>query len=260
MSREQQNQAINTIILNVLSFVKASNAKPSLDKLFSMIWDIVFDKLYLNGIHQSSSDMNNELYGAYQLNVREFLLYKIISIFRHYKIDYSPMVYTDEVKLLEKIKTSKKSVVLVSTHNGFSHNLKLFEDLGRGISTIGIQHYVKDALSKSGIKNDINIISKDKFSLVFLKKAVADGDLISCTVDYSVNKGPFQHINPNLFKFAAQEKLKIYFTKSEIQDNGFVRIIFGNAPTVNDGDANAQAYIKFYNSNVYSRRILKVGD
>lgn len=244
----------------MLRFVKASNITLSTDKIFRMLWAIVFDKLYLNGIHQSSNDINAELYGAYQLNVREFLLYKIISIFRHYKIDYSPLVYTDEIKLLDKIKSSKKSVVLVSIHNGFSHNLKLFENHERRISTIGIQQYVKDALDKSGVKKNINIISKDRFSLVYLKKVVADGDIISCTVDYSVNKGPFQHINANLFKFAAQEKLTIYFTKSEVQDNGDVRIILGAAPTVNDGDSNAQAYIKFYNSNGYTRRSLKVGD
>lgn len=248
------------MISSALNFVIASGVKLGADKLFQMVWGIVFDKLYLNGIRDANVDIESELFGAYQLNVREFLLFKIVSIFRHYKIDYSPSVYTDELALLKKIKASKNSVVLVSIHNGFSHNLKLFEDQDRSINTIGLRPYVDEALARSGIKSKVNIITKDKYSLAYLKKVITDGGIISCTVDYSVNKGPFQFIKPNLFKFAAQGKLKVYFTKSEVQDNGQVKIMLGTAPTINDGDANAQAYIEFYNSTGYTRRNLTVGE
>lgn len=260
MSRKLQNQILNTMIASALHFIHVSGVKLSADKLFQMVWGIVFNQLYLNGIRDGSVDIEGELFGAYQLNVREFLLYKIVSIFRHHKIDYAPFVYTDDLALLKKIKASKKSVVLVSIHNGFSHNLKLFEDQKRAINTIGLRPYVDEALERSGIKGNVNIITKDKYSLAYLKKVIADGGLISCTVDFSVNKGPFQFIKANLFKFAAQGKLQVYFTKSEVQDNGQVKIMLGAAPSIDDGDANAQAYIEFYNSTGYTRRNLTVGE
>jgi hypothetical protein len=221
-----------------------------------MLWAILFERLYLKGIHAQDNKINHEVYGTYQLNLREFLLYKIISVFRHYKIDYSPLVFTDETDLLNEIKASKKSVVLVSVHNGFAHNIKLFENTNRTVSTIGDKSFVLGALDRSGILSKMNIINVDKYSLVYLKKSVANGDLISCTVDYCINKGVFKYINPNLFKFSAKENLALYFTKSEVQDSGAVKIMLARAPSTDDALKNVQAYINFYNTIGYSRKSL----
>lgn len=256
MSREIQNKALNSIIISAIQYAKSYDTGITPQKLFRIIWKMVFDTLFLNGMHDKNVDIYKSLYGAYQLDFKGFLLYKIIAIFKQFEIDYTPTVFSNDDPLLDEIINAKQAIILVSTHNGFTHNLKLFENVNRRITTIGMHMGVAEAMKQSGVKKKINVITKDKYSLAYLKKAVLNGDLISIAVDYTIDNKSFDRINPNLFEFASANTIPLYFTKPEVLQTGDVNIMLKLASPTQTGLENAQDYIKFCNSVGQSRKVL----
>lgn len=259
----EQSKYLNAIIANVIDFYATGKQKITADNLFNKIWQLVYAQLLIGDANKSdlSASTNTFLYGPYQLNIREFLLLKIIKILKKHNIHYAPVLIVENNSAFDKIKQANGSAIVVSTHNGFAHIVKMFNHLGRSVTTIGTQPFTNQALSRSGVTAHTNIINRDRYCLAYLKKSIEKGELISSTVDFRLSETSnedFKYISPALFAFAKKFTVPLYFLNIDVSVSGKVELSFKLAENSASPEETANQFIDYYNLNRSPKRVLSV--
>jgi hypothetical protein len=261
MAAITQDQILNNLIINTVKYAASIKHHKSSDYLFKTVWEIIYKQIILYGVddEQESVQLKHEIYGPYQLNIRECLLLKIICLFRAHKVHYSPKLQVDG-DALKELKNNPQAAVFVSTHNGFAHFVKVLTGLGSDVSTIGYEPHVRQSLNMSGVQSKIHVINNDRYSLAHLQEHIGRGNLVSTTVDFQINKGRFENISPAMFKFAQMNSLPLYFAKSEVLDSGEVKIYLQQSSQLDSATplSRANDFIAFHNSVSPSQKSLHV--
>ena len=258
---KEQNQHLDNLISNLLYFFSNSSKKITTNDLFNKIWEIVYHQILISGSDQDIAlkEIATTLYGPYQLNIRELLLLKIVDIFRKNNIIYTPNIIAKDGAILNQIKLSSEPAIFVSTHNGFAHNIKLLTYLGRKVTTIGLPSYTNLALNRSGIASNVNIVNQDSYCLAYIKKDIANGALISSTVDFKLGNESFKYISPALFDFSKRINAALYFSRSEVLADGKVELHFQLSSNSALPEESANQFIQYCATSL-SQKSLVVKD
>lgn len=155
----------------------------------------------------------------------------------------------------------KEPFVILHFHDGFSFISKVLIEQDRNFTRIvdDPESYLEALEKKFPGVSCANAVGVDMFSLALANKAARKGDAICCAIDYKDNKeGSYSHVSPAMIEFSNRNKLDVFFVKSDISDDGDVRLFCWGPFNGLDAEACANSFIKLYNSHGESRRSLTV--
>jgi hypothetical protein len=233
------------------------------DILFKNIWEElsaqnIFDKYTEN----KTVEGQKYFFTPYQLNFKQYILLLICTSFYFSEINFIPRVIPQNTTLLEELSKTTKSFLVVMVHDGFAHGSSAFQKMGRPINIIGDQESSQDAIKKSGLQAEVNIIRPSQFALAFLQERIKHQEILSCNVDFRVSRdaqsGIYQYISPALFKFAILNNIPIIYTRGLVNKDGSVNLFLRKGSDyLNESDLAAE-FIKFINEVDGNQRILSV--
>lgn len=228
------------------------------NELFKEVWDCLkFDMQLKNALEKISSGM----FQLFSYNTYERLYGLIIITMINKGVGVRPtLITTTETKdLLNSIAISSEPNIVIGIHNGFAFGAAIFSNLNKKISVISSSNNILDTLIRSGANlRLIELINDDLKSLIKMKDLMNRGVLPVNCVDFVSNRGVYECINPNLFKFSLQTRSNLFFIRSEVTEDGYIKIEAIKHDSCGDSLADVHAFIDFHHrtSNIQRRYVI----
>jgi len=247
---------------HVRSFIDC-NKSLSPDILFKRIWDeLSTQNTFEKYIGNKTIEGRKYFFTPYQLNFKQYILLLICTTFYFNGINFIPRVIPQDKNLIEALSRTTQSFLVVMVHDGFAHGSSVFKEMGKPFSMIGDKESIQDAIKKSGIHIDVNIISPNQFALVSLQERVKHQEILSCNVDFRISSasrsGIYQYISPALFKFAILNNIPTIFTRGVVNSDGAVNLFLRKGSHGLSESDLAIEFIEFINEIDHDQRILSI--
>ena len=255
-----QNHAVPVLYAHIyqmtLSLSKSHQGSP--DVLFKELWDyfqkLIKGNLFVDVIKGSS-------FGAYQLNINEYLSLHLTHALQKNGLDYSPEVIGNINGIQAQI-SKKKPFIVISLHNGFIDICKLlYEKISPEIkfSSIAAEPFASYAIKKSRFLGTINRIAVDRYCYIYLKKAIDNHEIVHMALDHSnENENFFQYIDPSIFQFAKLYQISLFFMRTEVLNNGWREVHFLENHPSGSIDNDCKEFLKFMHKGHNFRRQLQI--
>lgn len=151
-------------------------------------------------------------------------------------------------------------LLVVHIHDGHRFFSRTVVQHGRDLARI-VSNPAKHLrfLKRLGIDTSrIHLIKDDVLSLVHLRNAVREKQVLCCAIDYPDARGRSVYINPAIFGFANRSKIPVYFAKAHVAKDGSAKLISAG-PYVNvDPIICAKRFLDFFNSVGESRVKMRI--
>lgn len=255
----EKNQKLYAYVQNFID----SNKFDGPDILFKKIWDeLSTQNVFKKYIGNKAIEGRKYFFTPYQLNFNQYILLLICTTFYFKGINFIPRVIPQDKNLIDELSKTTQSFLVVMVHDGFAHGSSVFQKMGRPISIIGDEESIQDAIKKSGISTDINIINPNQFALAYLQERVERQEILSCNVDFRVSSGSrsgiYQYVSPALFKFAILNNIPTIFTRGVVNSDGSVNLFLRKGSHGLNASDLAGEFIEFVDEIDCNRRILSV--
>jgi len=255
-----QNNSIPILYRHIyhtaLNFSKRHQGSP--DDLFKELWDY-FQKLIKNSLFVDV--IASSSFGAYQLNINEYLSLHLTHALQINGLDYSPELTGNLDKIRSNI-SKKKPVLIISLHNGFFDTCKLlYEKISPEIkfSSIAEEPFASYAINKSRFVGTLNRITVDKYCYIYLKKAIDKNEVVAMAIDYSnENENFFQCVDPSIFRFAQLNQISLFFMRTDVRDDGIREVYFLEKIPSESNNADCNEFLEFMGQDQKFRRQLQI--
>ncbi len=226
--------------------------------LFNKLWGY-FQNLIKTSLFTDLLSASN--FGAYQLNINEYLLLQLTHALQINNIDFTPKISGDISAISSEILNGHR-VVIASLHNGFLDGMKILSSSlpsNTIYCTIGVEPYISMASTKSKFSGNLHKISLDKYCLVNAKKALDNREVFFLAVDFSnEEENLFQFLDPSIFKFSALNQASLFFLKSIVKNDGSIEVSFQQQQTNLTSEQSCKDFLTFMHENNNFKRKLEI--
>lgn len=173
----------------------------------------------------------------FNLSGHDYVMFHCVKMLGKENIHVSPDFYWKNPQALQQVINHPQSALIVTLHNGFAFTMKEILKAGRQVVTIVKNKELaqKNVFSHSALDVTPTLVTRDKYCLAHLRKAVSTHHILCCAVDFkNPATGRFNLISPALFEFSSQLDLPLYYSRVAITPEGkaaceLIGPLYGNA-------------------------------